>query len=59
MAREAATEKWAEQAAAMREQLKALPPGFMRDQLLRQARQLETASKMNDWLKSPGLTKPT
>ena len=32
--------------------------GFERDQLLRKARQAETASHMSAWLRSPGLRPP-
>jgi hypothetical protein len=35
-----------------------LPSGSERDQLLRRARQAETALHINDWLSSPGLKAP-
>ena len=35
-----------------------LPPGMERELLLRRARQAETASRMSDWLRSPGLQRP-
>jgi hypothetical protein len=35
-----------------------LPSGSERDQLLRRARQAETALHINDWLSSPGLKTP-
>jgi hypothetical protein len=35
-----------------------LPSGSERDQLLRRARQAETALHINDWLSSPGLQTP-
>jgi hypothetical protein len=36
-----------------------LPYGKLKTQLLREARQLETASHLNQWLSSPGLRSPT
>jgi hypothetical protein len=36
-----------------------MPPGHERDMLLRRARQTETASRINEWLTSPGLRSPT
>lgn len=35
-----------------------LPPGPERDALLKQARQLDTATHINDWVSSPGLRPP-
>jgi hypothetical protein len=35
-----------------------MPPGPERDGLLRKARQMETASHMQEWLTSPGLQPP-
>jgi hypothetical protein len=40
------------------EQLAAAPHGPERDALVKKIRQLDTASHMNDWLRSPGLTSP-
>ena len=40
------------------EQLALTPHGPERDALVRKLRQLETASHMNDWLRSPGLQTP-
>ena len=40
------------------EQLAAAPDGPERDALVRKIRQLDTASHMNDWLRSPGLKPP-
>jgi hypothetical protein len=48
----------AEVAQRLREQAKALPPGIERDELIRKARQAETASHLNEWLTSPGLQPP-
>jgi hypothetical protein len=36
----------------------ALPPGDERNDLLRRARQAETASHLEDWANSPGLQPP-
>jgi hypothetical protein len=46
------------EAARLREEAKKLPQGIKREELLRKARQAETASHMSEWLKSPGLQPP-
>ena len=51
-------QKWREQSEAARSEAQKLPPGSERDALLRRARQLETASQMNQWLSSPELKPP-
>lgn len=51
-------ERLAEEAIHFREAAKEAPPGMARELLLRRARQAETASHMNEWLKSPGLQPP-
>jgi len=51
-------EKWREQREAILDQTKTLPRGRDRDELMRKARQLETASHINEWLSSPGLSPP-
>jgi hypothetical protein len=51
-------ERLAAEAKRLREQAEALPPGIERDELIRKARQAETASRMNEWLQSPGLQPP-
>jgi hypothetical protein len=51
-------QNWQEQAAAARAAAEKLPHGKQRDALAREARQLNTASKMNEWLSSPGLEAP-
>ncbi len=48
-------EKWREQREAILDQAKTLPHGRERDELMRKARQLQTASHINEWLSSPGL----
>jgi hypothetical protein len=51
-------EKWYEQAASYKQEAAKLPSGRERDEMLRMARQLETASHVNAWLSSPGLSPP-
>ena len=41
-----------------REQASALPPGLEQRDMLRKARQAETAAHMDQWLNSPGLQSP-
>ncbi len=48
----------AQLAAHLREQAKLLRPGAERDEMMRKARQAETASRMNEWLTSRGLRPP-
>jgi hypothetical protein len=52
-------QKWHDQAEAYKHEAANLPHGWEREELLRKARQLETASRMNAWLSSPGLSPPT
>ena len=51
-------ERLADEAAQFRKAAEQAEPGMARDLLLRRARQAETASRMNDWLTSPGLQPP-
>jgi hypothetical protein len=51
-------DRLAEAAKRLREQAKTLPPSAERDELIRKARQTETASHLNEWLTSPGLRPP-
>lgn len=51
-------ERLAEEAHRFREAAHALPPGTAQELLLRRARQAETASHINNWLRSPGLQPP-
>ena len=44
-----------EEAKRLRKQAQGTPPGIERERLVRRARQLETASRMNEWLTSRGL----
>ena len=48
-----------EEAKRLREEAKLLPPGALREKLIRKARRAETASHLNEWLTSPGLRPPT
>jgi hypothetical protein len=48
----------AEEAKRLRREAKLLPAGAKRDEMIRKARQAETASHMNDWLTSSGLRPP-
>jgi hypothetical protein len=41
-----------------REKASVLPPGLEQQDMLRKARQAETASHMDEWLNSPGLRSP-
>ncbi len=50
--------KWKAEANQLRAEAKAMPPGREREEKLRQARQLETASNVGAWLTSPGLQPP-
>ena len=51
-------ERLAEEAKRLRAEAKLLPPGAIRDMLIRKARQAETGSHMSEWLSSPGLRPP-
>jgi hypothetical protein len=48
----------ADEAERLRQKARTVPVGKERDRLLRKARQLETASHINQWLSSPGLQTP-
>jgi hypothetical protein len=47
-----------EETKRLRKQTQGTPPGIERERLVRRARQLETASRMNEWLTSRGLQAP-
>lgn len=51
-------ERLAREAERLRAEVQEMPPGLEREHLLRKAKQAETASHMNDWLRSPGLQPP-
>ena len=46
------------EAERLRQQARTVPAGKERQSLLRKARQLETASHINEWLSSPALQPP-
>ena len=52
-------QKWHEQSEAAKQEAAKLPYGKLKSELLREARQLETASQISLWLSSPGLQPPT
>jgi hypothetical protein len=56
--RQTIEEKWHEQSEAARSEAENLPHGREREALERMARQLETASRVNQWLDSAGLRPP-
>lgn len=51
-------DKWHEQSEAAKREAQNLPHGRERDALIKKARQLRTASQMNQWLSSPELRPP-
>jgi hypothetical protein len=51
-------ERLAQEAERLRQEAKGIPPGVGREKLIRQARQAETASHIQEWLASPGLQAP-
>jgi hypothetical protein len=51
-------QKWHEQAEAFKQEAAELPYGKDRENLLRMARQLQTASQINQWLSSSELRPP-
>ena len=51
-------ERLTEDAKRLREEAKLLPPGAVRDAMLRKARQAETGAHVSEWLRSPGLQAP-
>ena len=48
----------AEFARQARERASKLPPGVLREDLLRKARRADTAAHVDDWMNSPGLQPP-
>ena len=51
-------QKWHEQSEAAKNEAQKLPHGKEGEALVRKARQLKTASQINQWLSSPGLQPP-
>lgn len=46
-------------ANGVKEKASRLPPGPEKEELLRKARQADTASHLDEWANSPGLQPPT
>ena len=51
-------QKWHQQSEAAKDAAEKLPHGKERDALVRKARQLKTASQINQWLSSSELQPP-
>ena len=51
-------QRLAAHAARLRDAAKGTPPGVKRDDLIRRARQAETAAHAQDWISSAGLQAP-
>jgi hypothetical protein len=51
-------ERLSQEVERLRELVETAPPGKEREELLRKARQAETASRIDEWLSSPGLQPP-
>ena len=51
-------QKWHEQSEAAKNEAQKLPHGKEREALVRKARQLKTASQINQWLASSELQPP-
>jgi hypothetical protein len=47
-----------EEAKRLGDEAKLLPPGALREELIRKARQADTACHLEDWANSPGLQPP-
>lgn len=52
------TERLLESARQARAEAATVPPGPVRRELLRKAREAETTAHLNEWLTSPGLQSP-
>jgi hypothetical protein len=51
-------DRMAKEAERFRQEAETKPPGQERDDLLRKARQAETAAPIDQWIASPGLRPP-
>jgi hypothetical protein len=51
-------ERLSEEAERLRAEAQSLPPGAIRDELIRKAQQAEIGSHLTEWLTSPGLRSP-
>jgi hypothetical protein len=58
MTRKPIEEIWRQQSDAAKSEAEKLPFGKEREALIRKARQLRTASQINQWLSSPELKPP-
>jgi hypothetical protein len=52
------SERLEQEAARLRSLAEQLPNGPQREQILRKARQAETATHIDEWLSSPGVQAP-
>jgi len=52
------SDRLAKEAKRFRQEAESKPPGQERDDLLRKARQAETAAHIDQWVSSPGLKSP-
>jgi len=52
------SDRLAKEAKRFRQEAESKPPGQERDDLLRKARQAETAADIDHWVSSPGLKSP-
>jgi hypothetical protein len=57
--KETIEQKWHKQSETAKDEAAKLTHGQLKDHLLQEARQLQTASQINLWLSSPGLRPPT
>jgi hypothetical protein len=51
-------ERLVDHARRLRQEARGISPGIEREQLIRKARQAETAAHIQEWLSSPGLQPP-
>jgi len=51
-------DRLAKEAKRFRQEAETKPPGQERDELLRKARQAETAAQIDQWVASPGFKPP-
>ena len=51
-------ERWHEQVETFKRKAEKLPYGKEREELMRKARQLQTASDFNEWVSSPSPFRP-
>jgi hypothetical protein len=56
--RKTSEQKWHELSEAAKAEAAKLPHGKLKIKLLQEARQLETASQISQWLSSPSLQPP-